>query len=247
METDYHYKNSLWDFEDSQKPPLYTELKNRIQQLELSVAQLLDYPSTAPLRMRHVITTPSRFHPYPLRHSSPLQCSQSPLTSPFYSQRSSPDTSLTKHQLQQPLVDLTNSPNTSGDQLLMTSSSNKSMLDTLAAEKEADPLPQINEAELLKPEDVVENYSRFLTLSKIPRLAVRLSKESFFGNSIMARCTVRGAGKYHALPKKQLQDLKSFLTKLCIPRHTPSQIEFEMLWKDCSEAIGQACKSLRRV
>ena len=62
----------------------------------------------------------------------------------------------------------------------------------------------------------------------------------------MAHCTVRGAHKFHAPPEKELNSMKSFLMKLCIPQYTPSQIEFEMVWKNCTESIGQACKALRR-
>ena len=78
----------------------------------------------------------------------------------------------------------------------------QSLLDTYIAVKKSNPLPPIDKSNFLKPEDVVEKYSRFLTVSKIPTLAVRLSKESYFGKAIMARCTVRGAHKFHALPER---------------------------------------------
>jgi len=53
------------------------------------------------------------------------------------------------------------------------------------AKKKANPLPQINKAELLKPEDIMDKYSRFLTLSKIPTLAVHQAKEGYFSKFIM--------------------------------------------------------------
>ena len=45
------------------------------------------------------------------------------------------------------------------------------MLDTLLANKKENPLPPINKAALLKPEDVVEKYTRFLSILKFPTLA----------------------------------------------------------------------------
>ena len=222
----------------------------------------MDYPPVVPLRMRHVITTPSRFNPYPFQcsHTSQYSSSPSPIISPVsfnYTQHSSPAVSPTKHQPQYPPADVTNSsddrvPTNPSDDKVPTNplddkvAGKKSLLDTLLDNKKANPLPQINKESLLKPEDVVEKYSQFLTFFKIPMLAVRLAKESYFGKSIMARCTVRGAGKFHALPEKELKDMKFFLMKICVPRYTSSQIEFEILWKNCSEAIGQACKSMRR-
>ena len=274
MEAEHYYPL------DHSNQPAYHELRSRIHQLELSVAQLLDYPPVVPLRMRHVITTPSRFNPYPFQcsHTSQYSSSPSPINSPIssnYTQHSSPAVSPTKHQPQYPLADVTNSsddrvptnpsddkvPTNPSDDKVPTNPSDdkvptnpvddkvagkKSLLDTLLDNKKANPLPQINKESLLKPEDVVEKYSQFLTFSKIPTLAVRLAKESYFGKSIMARCTVRGAGKFHALPEKELKDMKFFLMKICVPRYTSSHTEFEVLWKNCTEAIGQACKSMRR-
>ena len=107
-----------------------------------------------PLRMKHMITTPSRFNPYPFQ----LRCSQSPspLKSPIVldvTQKSTPSVSPTEHRPQQPLLDLTNSLYDQG-----STSSDNSMLDTLSANKKENPLPPINKAALLKPEDVVEKY-----------------------------------------------------------------------------------------
>ena len=186
-----------------------------------------------PLRMRHVITTPSRFNPYPFQCSRTPQYSSSPspINSPVsfnHTQHSSPAVSPTKHQPQYPLADLTNSsddrvPTTPSDDKVPTNplddkvAGKESLLDTLLDNKKVNSLLQINKASLLKPEDVVEKYSRFLTLSKIPTLAVRLTKESYFGTSIMAHCTVRGVGKFHALPEKELKDMKSFLNENMCP------------------------------
>ena len=120
-----------------------------------------------------------------------------------------------------------------------------SFLKKLIIDKEESPLPAINRCALLKPEEVVEKYPKLLTPSKIPTLAVRLSKEAYFGKEIMGLCTVRGTGIYHALPEKDLADLKKFLHGQCYPRFTATRMEFENIWRACVESVGQACKSLR--
>ena len=63
-------------------------------------------------------------------------------------------------------------------------------LKKLIIDKEESPLPAINRSALIKPEEVVEKYPKLLTPSKIPTLAVRLSKEAYFGKQIMGLCTV---------------------------------------------------------
>ena len=120
-----------------------------------------------------------------------------------------------------------------------------SLLKKILADKTKNPLPAINRSILLEPEDVVEKYPKLMTISKIPTLAVRLSKEAYFGKEIMALCTVRGTGTYHALPENDLSKLKLFLFHQSHPRLTGTRVEFEHTWKACVESIGQACKALR--
>ena len=127
-----------------------------------------------------------------------------------------------------------------------TSSLKNSFLKKLVADKEENPLPTIDRSALLTPEEVVEKYPKLLTPSKIPTLAVRLSKEAYFGKEIMALCTVRGTGTYHALPDKELAQLKTFLYEQCHPRFTSTRVEFENMWRACIESVGQSCKGLRK-
>lgn len=120
------------------------------------------------------------------------------------------------------------------------------MLKQLQADKEDNLLPDINKSALVTPKEVVEKYPKLMVLSKIPTLAVCLSKEAYFGKDIMALCTVRGTGQYHALPSDELWKLNTFLLQLCHPRIIGTHTEFENSWKACVEAVGQACKALRR-
>lgn len=111
--------------------------------------------------------------------------------------------------------------------------------------KENNPLPEIDYASLISPQEVVEKHPKLLKASKIPTLAVKLAREAYFGPSVMKHCTVRGTSGLHALPEKGLCDLKLFLKKLSLPRFVSNNIDFESIWKSCIESIGQACKNYR--
>ena len=104
---------------------------------------------------------------------------------------------------------------------------------------------EIDKSKLISPQEVVDKHPQFLNWSKMSTLAVKLSKESYFGNELMSLCTVKGTGKFHALPEPLMKEFKVFLLELSVPRCVPTRLEFEVLWKDCVEAIGQACKNLR--
>ena len=79
--------------------------------------------------------------------------------------------------------------------------------------------------------------------SRILKLAVKLAKESYFGKRLMRECTGKGTREQLALPADKLELLKEFLRSLFskMPSH-----EFEGIWRQCIDSIGQACKSLRK-
>jgi len=106
-------------------------------------------------------------------------------------------------------------------------------------------LPPIDKSKLISPELVVENYPKLVDKKKITRLAIRLAQESFFGKEIMALCTVRGNGDFHALSKEALSQLKSFMISVSVPRFFTNCISFESTCKMCIESIRQLCKGLR--
>ena len=82
------------------------------------------------------------------------------------------------------------------------------------------------------------------TESKITVLAVKLAKESFFGQNIMRQCTTMGHGRFPSLLNKELNDLKQTIFSV-FPKYWSSPEIFEGLWRNCAEAIGQTCKSYR--
>ena len=60
----------------------------------------------------------------------------------------------------------------------------------------------------------------------------------------MAKCMVMGHGKLPSLPIDELNQLKTTVFSV-FPHVWHSPELFEKIWKDCGDAIGQACKRLR--
>ena len=74
-------------------------------------------------------------------------------------------------------------------------------------------------------------------------LAVKLAHESVFGEDIMLHSTVAGGrGGFSALPFQELMQINSFLLQKFL---NLTAAEFEVVWIDCVEAIGKACKRAR--
>ena len=69
---------------------------------------------------------------------------------------------------------------------------------------------------------------------------MKLAKDAFFGEEVMARCTVAGERELPGLPTDELQRLKHTIFML-FPEFWNSPQEFEPQWKVCTDAIGQAC------
>ena len=94
----------------------------------------------------------------------------------------------------------------------------------------------------LHPDQVVEKYPQLKTPSGMSRLAVKLARESFFGEKVMGLCTPQGRSDQDKLPREPLLRLKLYLVRL-FP--SLSNADFEGYWKTCLTSIGQACKSIR--
>ena len=53
-----------------------------------------------------------------------------------------------------------------------------------------------------------------------------------------------GVGKYPGLPTEEINQLEQTIYSL-FPRYWSSPIEYEILWRDCADAVAQACKRIR--
>ena len=99
--------------------------------------------------------------------------------------------------------------------------------------------------ELLPADVVIGKYPKLCNPSKIPTLGVKLALESFFGRSVLVRCTPKGCRDLPGLPTTELGKLKQTLFDL-MPQFWATPSEFEVVWMRCEECIGQACKRLRQ-
>ena len=105
------------------------------------------------------------------------------------------------------------------------------------------PSTSINKLALLKSVVDVLNASRNLLIpGKASTLAVKLAREAFFGEEVLLKCTVAGGRGFYALPVDELRDMKAVIWQQF---STMPQSKFKAVWKDCLEAIGQACKRAR--
>ena len=106
------------------------------------------------------------------------------------------------------------------------------------------PSSVINKKKLVPPETVIENNRNLMCPSKVSTLALKLAKESFFGEDIMARCTFAGSRDCPALPTAEKNELKA-LVQSFFPQYWRTPQEFEPIWSGCINSIGQGCKRLR--
>ena len=120
--------------------------------------------------------------------------------------------------------------------LVVTANTSKRALPSSAIDRVKD--------DLLPADVVISKYPKFRKPSKIPTLSVKLALESFFGRSVLGRCTPKGCRDLPGLPIAELGKLKQALFEL-MPQFWMIPSEFEIIWTRCEENIGQSCKRLR--
>ena len=106
--------------------------------------------------------------------------------------------------------------------------------------KPCTPIPQ----RLHDSEEVVRLNPKLLALSSIGRLAVKLAREAYFGQTLMSQCTVYGYKGLPALPKDSLLQLKNKLLSLH-PQFLNTPVEFESYWKTAVDALNYAMAKQR--
>ena len=92
---------------------------------------------------------------------------------------------------------------------------------------------------MVTSEQIKLKYSGLHSEAKIGSMAVKLAKESIFGEEIMKKSTVKGCRNLAALPENGLKELKESLLTL-FPQYSQSPTLFEPLWAKSLEAVGQA-------
>ena len=97
---------------------------------------------------------------------------------------------------------------------------------------------------MVTSEQIKLKYPGLHSEAKIGSMAVKLAKESIFGEEIMRKSTVKGCRNLAPLPENGLLKSKESLLAV-FPQYWDSPTLFEPLWAKSLEAVGQACKRLR--
>ena len=106
------------------------------------------------------------------------------------------------------------------------------------------PLSVINKKKLKSASEVILRYPKLRSPSNVCTLAAKLAREAYFGEDVLAKCTVAGDCGLPGLPIAELQELKQTLF-FQFPDYSKSPHEFEPLWSTSTTSIGQLCKKLR--
>ena len=106
------------------------------------------------------------------------------------------------------------------------------------------PSSVINKQKLKSASEVIVRYPKLRSPSSIGTLAAKLAREAYFGEDVLAKCTVSGDRDLPGLPIVELQQLKQTLFAQ-FPAYWRSPHEFEPLWSTATTSIGQLCKRLR--
>ena len=103
----------------------------------------------------------------------------------------------------------------------------------------------INHSNLKDIHQVIAANKKLCVPARASTLAVKLAREAVFGDETLAMCPVageRGGFLLLALPVEEMRALETTMLHLF---STVTPVEFEIIWKECNDAIGQACKRAR--
>ena len=106
------------------------------------------------------------------------------------------------------------------------------------------PSSAINKQKLKSASEVILRYPKLRSPSNVGTLAAKLAREAYFGEDVLAKCTVAGDRDRPGLPIVELRQLKQTLFAQ-FPEYWRSPHEFELLWCTSTKSIGQLCKRLR--
>jgi len=93
-------------------------------------------------------------------------------------------------------------------------------------------------------QEVIEKNKTFKNENKAPTLAMRIARDAMFGEKLMKKCTSLGCRDLPGLPRRELYQLKTTIFHM-FPQYWEVQKQFEPLWSNCIDSIGQACKHFR--
>ena len=100
----------------------------------------------------------------------------------------------------------------------------------------------IDKSKPLPVDVVVAKYPRLRVVEKASRLAVKLAKESVFGEEVMRQCTVFGTRQLPGLPREELFQLKK-AASTSSPNSGATLLNLSLCGKTVV-SVNQASKSL---
>ena len=90
--------------------------------------------------------------------------------------------------------------------------------------------------------DAIDKHQNYLCYFHISTLAIKLCRESLFGEDIMKQCTVQGSGKHHALPEEKLDCF------MYIPHNVEdSSYNLKFYGKNARNPLDSAVKACEKV
>ena len=224
-------------------------VKQQVQELQ-SALKSTDNRLTSVLQMQHKIlqkleaiekavthidniATPIRDHnthshlPYPAEASTFM-----PGSSPLSRMTFPPPPVLTDHSLPQrecntsPQQDLLHEPSP----IIFTGTA----LSSTAIRKES----------LCDANSVMAEHQHLAKEPTVTKLALKLAHKAYFGDDILARCTVMGEQHRPGLPQKELYAMKTLIFQQ-FPQFWNDRTKFDPIWNSCVDALNGACRRER--
>ena len=76
-------------------------------------------------------------------------------------------------------------------------------------------------------DEVMSKYKRFMTKDSVGRVAIKLARNTYFGEAVLGASTITGNPKTRSLDPNKLNEMKA---ALCTWFQETSPTEFEMIW-----------------
>ena len=89
----------------------------------------------------------------------------------------------------------------------------------------------------------MDKYDKYMTADFCGRVAIKLARNTYFGETVLAASTVTGHSNTRPLDPLKLKEMKAALRTRF---QETSPTEFEMIWTRCVESVARACNYARK-
>ena len=104
------------------------------------------------------------------------------------------------------------------------------------------PAPIPAHMPLLTAEKIFQTNARYINKEEIGRVAVKLARKTFFGESVLVQSSISGTENTKPLNPSVLQQMKTCIRSKFIEI---SPTEFESIWTKCIDSISLVCTYCR--